>query len=266
MKEIQIPELLQLQLDILSSIDSYCRKKNIPYFLTGGTCIGAVRHQGYIPWDDDIDIGMTRPNYDRFIREYNEGLDKDKNLKVYAPELDWNYYAPYANICDTRTVLYEGANGHHGIEIGVKIDLFPIDGIPSSVKAFRREKKILNELWLALYHKRREKVDNDKEGLRNKFWSLFSYKAIQKMIRKIALSNKYEKSQYAIDVIFPWKRDVMCEREVYEDLIETRFENLNVFIMRNYDRYLSLKYGDYMKLPPEEQRVPHHGFKAYWKQ
>lgn len=272
MREILLSEILSIQLDILSSVDIYCRQKGIKYFLLGGTCIGAVRHHGYIPWDDDIDIGMTRPYYERFIREYNSDQEKDPNLRVFAPELNWDYYAPYANICDTRTVLDEGSNGHHGIEIGIKIDLFPVDGIPSDLRAFHKEKEMMSKLWNALYLKR---VTIDKE--RPFKWKLitfsrkfllfpFRYSTIQKMIRRLALSNKYEDAEFAVEVVFPWKRDVMCEKCVFEDLVEIRFENISVLIMSNYDRYLTLKYGDYMELPPEDQRIAHHGFKAFWKE
>lgn len=271
MKKIEIDELLQLQLDILKSVDEYCRRNDIKYFLTSGTCIGAVRHGGYIPWDDDIDIGMTRPHYERFVREFNQDKKKNQSLRVFAPELNWNYYAPYANVCDVRTILDEGANGHRADEIGVKIDVFPIDGIPSEIDEYRREKKEITRLWNILYYKRRKlsglhnKIKLTKSIVRKLQYSCYTYESIQKKFRDVALSNNYEDSKYAIDVVFPWGRDVMCEKEVYEDLIETKFENIDVFIMRNYDRYLSLKYGDYMQLPPVEQRRPHHDFIAYWK-
>ena len=109
MKQLTIKEILQVQLDILRDVDAFCRQNKIDYFLVGGTGIGAVRHGGYIPWDDDIDIGMTRPNYDRFLSSFNGNYG---NLELYAPEIDLNYYAPYANVCDNRTLLFEGANGH----------------------------------------------------------------------------------------------------------------------------------------------------------
>ena len=148
MKQLTIKELLQVQLDILRDVDAFCRQNQIDYFLVGGTGIGAVRHGGYIPWDDDIDIGMTRPNYDRFLSSFNGNYS---NLELYAPEIDLNYYAPYANVCDNRTLLFEGANGHRKDKIGVKIDIFPFDGVPGDELTFDKlrteSRKLSGKLW-----------------------------------------------------------------------------------------------------------------------
>ena len=137
MRRITDKELLQLQLNILRDVNLFCRETGIEYFLVGGTAIGAIRHGGYIPWDDDIDIGMTRLNYNKFLQTFNGAYN---NLKVFSPELDKNWYAPYANVCDIRTILYEGSNGHNGMEVGVKIDIFPYDAIPVNEKEFERKR------------------------------------------------------------------------------------------------------------------------------
>ena len=127
MQRIADSELKLLQLDILCKVDTFCRLNDIEYTLYFGTLIGAVRHNGYIPWDDDIDIAMPRPSYDMFVKSFN---GYDNNLYVICPEINLNYYASYANVCDRRTLLLEGKNGHHGVEVGVKIDVFPLDGTP----------------------------------------------------------------------------------------------------------------------------------------
>lgn len=269
MRRIEIEELKKLQLDILESVDSFCRSHEIDYFLSSGTAIGAVRHHGYIPWDDDIDIAMTRPNYEKFIHSFNGAYH---NLYVVSPELDWNYYAPYANVCDNRTVLYEGINGHRGMKLGCKIDVFPIDGISSDIEQYRSDKEKVYKMWDIMMNKRiilpllwkENKVECLKVMVKRilKIW--IPYSAVQKKLHRLALAHPFENSEYAIDVIFPWKRDVMCERQVYEETMDIEFEGLIVKIMKDYDRYLSLKYGDYMKLPPAEEQIPHHGFDAFW--
>ena len=128
MKEISIEELKDLQTGIAVMVHDFCQEHGIRYFLGYGSLIGAVRHKGYIPWDEDIDLGMPRPDYERFIHTF-PGAYPD--LKVFAPELDPGYYAPYANVCLEGTLLVEQNLSHHGREIGVKVDIFPIDGAPS---------------------------------------------------------------------------------------------------------------------------------------
>lgn len=270
MRIVSDEELKKLQLDILKSVDSYCRANHIEYFISSGTAIGAVRHHGYIPWDDDIDIAMTRPNYDRFIHSFNGAFD---NLYVLAPELDWNYYAPYANVCDSRTILNEGFNGHRGMEIGCKIDIFPIDGISSDINEYRRDKEKVHKMWRIMDCKRYILPLLWKENKRAFFTTILkrlltcwvSYSSVQKKLHSLVTSHPFEKADYAIDIVFPWKRDVLCERCVYEETMDIDFEGQTVRIMKNYDRYLTQKYGDYMQLPPEEQRIAHHGFTAFWK-
>ena len=251
MREITLKELLELQLNILRDVDAFCRKNNIQYTVDGGTCIGAVRHKGYIPWDDDIDIAMTRPNYEKFINSFNGTYE---NLEVLAPELDWNYYAPYANVVDKRTILDEGANGHNGKIIGVKIDIFPIDGVASDIKEYHLNRDRQKYLWSALYAKRiilSKLWKNHKKA--TIYWllrkvQLFyrSYASIQKEIRKLAIKYPFSEAEYVEDFIHPMPREVRCSRQAFEEYHDVPFENMTVSIMNGYDEYLTNLYGEYM--------------------
>ena len=270
MQEMTIEELLKLQIEILSKIDFFCRSNEIPYTVFGGTAIGAIRHKGYIPWDDDIDIAMTRPNYERFIHSFN---GKVENLKVFAPELDWNYYAPYANVCDMRTILNEGANGHNGMELGVKVDVFPIDGVSSDIDEYHTEKELFAELWGKMYVKR---LKLSLMWKRNKKLALFyfirkicllkeNYAFLQRQVRTLITNHPYDEATFVDLRCYPWPKDSRIMKEVFNEHEDVPFENIIVSIIKRYDEYLTRSYGDYMSFPPEEKRTPHHHFNAFWK-
>lgn len=126
MREIQREELKKLEFDILKDVAEFCEKNQIRYYLCGGTLLGAIRHKGFIPWDDDIDIIMPRPDYIRFNNLYNK---RDSNYKVHSLFTDKNWYSTFAEVEDTRTIkTYNGFNQLG--TFGVNIDIFPIDGSP----------------------------------------------------------------------------------------------------------------------------------------
>lgn len=261
MREIGIEEIKKLQLEMLDKIDAFCRTQNISYYLTYGTLLGAVRHKGYIPWDDDIDIMMLRPDYDKFLQAFNGYYEE---LTVLAPELNWLYYAPFANVFDNRTLLLEGSNGHNGMEIGVKIDIFPFDAVPRGNVRYHIENKIVNMLNAVLWYKRRLP---SKSGFSYKFSILkcIPYQFIQKVIHHIAISQQWGKSE-EVFMRKMWCRDSgRIAKSFFGRQVYVPFEQHKFPIPEEADAILRVVYGDYMHLPPEEQRVSHHCFEAYWK-
>ena len=268
MKEISIEELKQLQLDILLQVRNFCNKNGLKYFLAYGTLLGAIRHKGYIPWDDDIDIMMPRRDYDIFLRTFNGHCP---SLVVYAPELNSNYYAPYANVCDSRTVLNEPYLTHKGFTIGVKIDIFPLDFVPSDDSEYERicaESKRLNNI-------RNIKISNPffyggidaiKLCVKKALCSLQKYKKIQHRIMTLATESAQISEMDVVDVIvfitIPNRR---FSKAVIEDSVDVEFEKEFFKAPAEYDTCLRSLFGNYMELPPIEKRVAHHNFKAYWK-
>lgn len=265
MKEINLEELKDLQLQMLKKIDEFCVKNNIKYFLSYGSLIGAIRHHGYIPWDDDIDIAMLRDDYNRFLSSFNGSV---KDLEVNAPELNWNFYAPYANVYDTRTVLIEGDNGHHGLEMGVKIDVFPFDALPKSDFIYTITWKLIQFLQYGLKTKRvltpfRKLTIKDK--FLKVFFSCIPYSLIQISIHKLATSSRMtEDSDVMLRTMVVYGRK-RAKMDIFKEDKYVPFEGYSFPVPVGADELLRLFYGDYMKLPPEEQRVAKHGFTAYWK-
>lgn len=269
MKRIELDELKSIQVEILSKVHSYCVENNIRYSLTAGTLLGAIRHKGYIPWDDDIDIAMPRPDYDRFLNGFNGAYP---DLYVIAPELNWNFYAPYANVCDNRTVLYENSNGHRGIEMGIKIDIFPIDGVPEDESVFIYKLNRINLLNSIMWNKRRILKRNSLKNIKSTLKSILikvlyicrSYSSFQKELHRIVISHPYEESQYAQCWVFSVYNG-RFKKTMFEEYIDLSFEGRQFKAIKDYAVWLTALYGDYMQLPPIKKRVGHHNFKAYWK-
>ena len=159
------------------------------------------------------------------------------------------------------------------MEIGVKIDVFPIDGVATDMSKYRRNTTLLKILWRLLYIKRYDvrglwqnnKVSFIKNCMIRAVSLPLSYSSIQKKIHRLATSYPFSQAKFVEDFVTPWPRDVRCSREAFEEYQDINFEDIVVSIIKGYDEYLTKLYGDYMKLPPMEQRVNHHNFMAFWK-
>ena len=258
-KEISLEEMKQIEVEILLSIDSFCKENNLRYIVGYGTLIGAVRHQGFIPWDDDIDLWMPRPDYDKFIDSF-----KNANYQLLCME-HGDYYRMYAKVCDTRTIITNTNNNN----MGVFVDVIPIDGLPSKENEARHylKKMIVIRRWI--YKVINCSIYGQKKPFLQSLLLCFFERICpvhRMLVFFLRLSNKYsfESSDY-VGIISLCSKPYLLKRAYFEDITELMFEGHKVNAPLNYDECLRALYGDYMKLPPEKNQIPSHAYHAYWK-
>ena len=264
MKEIGNEELKRLQLEILKNVHSFCERNQITYSLGYGTCLGAVRHKGFIPWDDDIDIIMPRPDYERFINSYT-----DRNYEVLWYPHDKDFPFVFGKVCDKRTVFIED-NEVGCSNMGVNIDVFPVDGLSKKLSTAKRHVR----LSILLHGMMNVKGISLNTAKSFKFKMIliamkalclpFPYKTLLKMFRKSNVKYSFEESMFAENLSYPKFRRIV-PAGVFKEYKLAQFEDSEFMIPVRYDEYLRSLYGDYMQLPPESKRESHHFFRAYWK-
>ena len=268
MKEIGIEEIKVLQLDILSALDSFCREKGIMYFIIDGTLLGAVRHKGYIPWDDDIDVGLVRSEYNRLMAEFPDVLEGRYELLSLERNNLWD--RSYAAICDNKTeVKYEH---NSSMATGLLIDIFPVDEVPSEPSKWQsciRSMKLYNRLLsfksnaLPLFTS--NPVKWSVLGLFKLLLLPFSQRKISIWKSRFAQSFNGCQSGFGYELAFGVGAKQPFSLKDFESFDEYPFEDRKFKGPKNYDSVLTRTYGDYMQLPPVEQRVTHHSLTAYYK-
>lgn len=267
MKAISIEELKVIQMNILDAVDKFCAENNIRYSLACGSMLGAVRHKGYIPWDDDIDIYLLRDDYEKLMSLFPE-IYEDYYC-IYSLERNVNWDRPIAKAFDNRTIVVEKAYCNE--QIGVNIDIFPVDEVPED----KVEWKKYDHHRRLLYKKYARSCYYFPWGPRFKDYLTWIKFALYRFLfprRKMAKAvdnfcQKWRGRGY--QTVFESCMGIFSKqpfnKEVFDRIIDYPFEDRVYKGFENYDEYLRNNYGDYMTLPPEEERVTHHDFEAYWK-
>lgn len=264
--ELDNTEYKHILINIIEDIDLFCKKNNIKYYIEGGTLIGAVRHKGFIPWDDDIDILMPRKDYERFIKSYNSN---NSRYKVICSNNSPQYYLAYAKVIDTRTVLKEDYDT--AIELGANIDIFPHDVFESKEDAVKINKRV--KLFRDILLAKNIRIERSRKLYKNLI--LMTMKTIGGFWSKgklINIINNISSSQVNKEpqVMAPMVSMIYGERSIlpvdyFEKTTLVEFEGMMLPAPFKWHEFLTSVYGDYMKLPPEEKRVSHHDFKVWLK-
>lgn len=259
--------MTDLQKELLTMfiwLNDFCIKNNIKYYMLGGTMLGAARHHGFIPWDDDIDIGIPREDYNRII-----SLLGDKRVDKYYLETpfssDKNYKYPYCKLYDTTTTLVE--NTWPVIKKGIFIDIFPLDALANDEKEAEKEWKkiyyLTNILWCRFCA-----INKERSLIKNSLILAFHLipqfvindKKLLIHINDLAQSNNFFEKEYGGNIFGNWGSKEIMKTSIMGQPTKYTFEGFEFFGPENYDDYLTKMYGNWKELPPLEKQVTHHDY------
>lgn len=263
MKRLNVEEVKKYQVGILDVVSDFCEKHQIQYWLDTGTLLGAIRHKGYIPWDDDIDIGMLREDYDRFMNLFNQS---NTRYQFLCYENNHDFYVPFGKVLDTKTVLYEPDK--NGSKSAVNIDVFVYDNAPDDDKLVDKMYNRRDKLsYMALFSRGNQILPKDnfvkkleKIALHTLLLGVSSEKCIKKLIEN---SKKYSSDETKRVGNFTSASRIAVDKKVFQSFVDVEFEGKYYKAPVGYDEWLTDFYGDYIQLPPVEKRVTHHQYEAY---
>ena len=240
---------------ILECIDKVCREHNLRYYLWAGTMLGAVRHKGFIPWDDDMDIGMPRPDYETLLAHCQEWMPAP--FEVMGPHNHPDYPYPFAKVEDGSTTVIERPD--FDFPEGIYIDIFPIDGISSDEVAARRHIKKYKFYRHLLFLRGRDPFKHGK-GPRS-WWpllihKLFSLKGLQDKVQRLMTKYSFDDCEKVIDYDFTFRG--IIDKRILGEPREYEFEGKKFLGVQDAHKYLTDMYGDYMTPPPKEKQIQHN--------
>lgn len=272
-KKLDVTELKKREVKLLNVLDDFCRNHDLCYFLAYGTLIGAMRHKGFIPWDDDIDVIMPRTSYEKLINTFNKESGKGESVRLISHRNDDKYYLPIAKLTDCSTVLKEDVDVNY--EIGVYLDIFPLenlsDSLPDALNRMKKGFRYNQELMIKTikWRKGRSLIKN-LALVAGKI--AFVRRPISKIIEELEAycrDTQFDNFTKYVGVMSGIsKRDdlIVFEKEWFEQTILVEFEGKQYPAPIGADALLRRIYGDYMVMPPKDQQFSHHRFEAWVKE
>lgn len=257
LKSDELRQLQLLEVEMLKTVIDICDKLHLKYYVLGGTMLGAVRHKGFIPWDDDIDIGMIREDYEEFLKKAPALLPKNLVVQNYRTEAE--LFSNTTKIRNINTTFVEKGNQSHNICHGVFIDIFPLDNYTQSTAAkmwYRLKRKVLSARI------GREFISDKKKSFAKELlkvplcWIWPDAKGAVHQREKLYKSFAY--CGLIANFCGMWGDKEIVPAEWYGEGCNLEFEGIVVRAPKEYDKWLTQVYGNYMQLPPEEKRVSHH--------
>lgn len=264
-------EIKEIELDILKFIDNCCRANNLKYYLMFGTLIGAIRHKGFIPWDDDIDIAMTREDFLKFMEIINS---ESSCYKLLSCSNNSRYDMTLAKVVDTRTTLIQNGMIGNAEGLGIYVDIFIIDKLPNNESEKKRFLKRMGREDKKWYMSKRKLVIRKESIVKDIVLGAISivykikspYKRCKKIDRLSSKYNNIDSKEKSVIMFLSNPEAVVLTSEEWDSVIEVEFEGNLFYTVSCYDKLLTNFYGDYMTPPPIEQQVSVHSFDAFWKE
>lgn len=264
LRPLSLPEIREAQLGVLDAIDAHCAAHGITYYLCAGTLLGAVRHGGYIPWDDDIDIMLPRPDFERFCATFAAPGSGSAHV-VHSAATSPDFALPFAKVCDTRTVLDVESDVVKGI--GVFVDAFPLDGWRDG-RLTRRAQRAGLALLTRLMLVKHLSLRSARGGARTLVLraakvvlAALPARAIAGGLTRVALWGSFGATADAGVIVWGYRETV--PHRCYGDPVQLSFEGRLLPAPADADSVLRILYGDYGTLPPVAQQVTNHRFRAY---
>lgn len=261
--------LKQYQLGNLLALHRFCTEKKINYSLVYGSLLGAIRHQGIIPWDDDIDVCLLRDEYNRLIQEFP--VQFEGKYSLHSLERQKDYVRPYARLCDDTT-LETFQDNIPMPPMGIGIDIFPIDEVPEDEKEWQKfNKKRRRLVWLYMkkayvhWDKKQNLLHNLCAATFNLLIKPVSFRFLAERLSRHAQQYRDTDSSYLFEACQGLVTQQRIPKTAFNSYEPRPFEGHQLQIISGYNDYLTLTYGEYMQLPPEDKRQSHHQFTAYIK-